>query len=172
MCPHSRRSVLKASGLVASVPLAGCSVLDDDPRGVVLSNLVVRNATPEPRTVRLELVRDGELVHEGTHTVDGMDDRVGTVGVVEATWSIDPAVYELTYAVREHEPLDVRTARIDEESLGPDHECAVPTITLGFPEYIDVRFAVLGSDSGTRQYCPAAQTTSERSSQDNTTSPS
>lgn len=158
--PRSRRSLLRTVGAASlSVPLAGCSVLDDGPDGVVLGDLVVRNATPDPRTVRLELSRDGERVHEGTHTVEGASDDVGAVTAVDATWSSDPAVYELTYVVRESEQLDVVTEPITADAVGTDRACAVPTLTVGFPREEGVVLEVLG----TEQYCPGAQTTSERS---------
>jgi hypothetical protein len=169
----SRRSFLQTVGVTAlSASLAGCSALDTGPVGVVLGNVVIQNANTESRTVRLELVRDGVLVYEATHTVDGGTERVGTVAVVEAVWSAAPATYELSYVVRESETLDVVTVPITAESVDSEYECAVPTLTLGFPEASTVELAILGSQPGTGRYCPTAQTTSDRNSQDSTTSPS
>jgi hypothetical protein len=177
MTLRSRRSLLRTVGATAlSASLAGCSALDSGSEGVVLGDVVVRNANAESRTVRVELVRDEEPVYEGTVTVDGASDGVGAVSVVDATWPSTPSTYELTYVVRESETLDVRSERLTADSVGPNHDCAVPTITMGYPRESTVDFAVLGGDAGTKRYCPGAaestQTTSERNSQDSTTSPS
>lgn len=129
MSPHSRRSLLQSSGAVGlMVFLGGCSALEADQSGLELGDILVRNAHADAHTVRVELERDDELVVEETVEVAGD----GGVETIEATWSRDPAVYTLYYAVTgPDEELNIYTRQITGEDEPDDAACAVAAITMG-----------------------------------------
>ncbi|MFD1512363.1 twin-arginine translocation signal domain-containing protein [Halomarina rubra] len=167
--PHSRRSFLKATGAAAlSLPLAGCSALDSSSGGVVLGDVLISNFYDDPQTVRVELERDGDdgPIYEGVHTVDPPTGRVGGLTVVEATWPETPAVYELTYTVREDETMDVRRVHLTAESIDEEHVCAAPRISLGAWQEPYSTVQIEGRAGRSAEHCPAStrrsQTTSDR----------
>ena len=127
--PRSRRRFLQVSGITFSATLlGGCSRYVNQPSGIELGDVAVRNGYSNRHTVRVEIERDGELVHEGTYEVAG-----GSVELAQATWSRDPAVYTLSYViVGPDEKPDIHTERItgaDDQSDG--QACAVAAITFG-----------------------------------------
>jgi hypothetical protein len=128
----SRRNLLRSLGAVTVAGVTGCSapVVTGD-RGLVLGELSVRNAHPDEHTVRVELERDGELVHETTVTVGG-DGDVERIGV---SWPSTPAVYTLQYVVfgPDEEP-DIRTRTLTADDVHTEGRCAVAVITIGFPD--------------------------------------
>ena len=129
----SRRNFLRSLSTISVAGLAGCSTLDiGEDSGLVLGEISIRNAHPNEHTVRVELKRDSELVHETTVTVGG-DGGVERIGV---SWPSTPAVYTLQYVVfGPNEEPDIRTQMLtadDKQTKG--HDCTVAVITIGFPD--------------------------------------
>lgn len=128
----SRRNALQLGGVTAVQLLGGCSLFGSEPEGLVLGDILVRNAYLEPHSVRVELSRDGELVREETVTVPGDDGSV----ILDATWPRTPAVYTLQCAASgpglpDHTELDIRTTTITAaDKQAADQTCAIPAVTL------------------------------------------
>lgn len=141
--PRSRRNVLQLGGLTAVQLLGGCSLLDTEPQGIALGDILIRNAYSQAHTVRVELSRDGELVREETVTVAGD----GGNEILEATWPRTPAVYTLRYAVSGPEvaasaldQMDIRTTTITAaDKHAADQTCAIPAVTLLPPNELSVQ---------------------------------
>ena len=74
----SRRNFLQGLGTISVTGSAGCSALAvDEDNGLVLGAISIRNAHPDAHTVRVELKRDSELVHE-TRLRDSIVQSCGT----------------------------------------------------------------------------------------------
>lgn len=92
-----RRALLASVGSVATVTSSGClGFLDEgsdpSPR---LGWVAVSNYTPEPRRFRVEIERDGSVVHESTHEVAGKTEGEVTGEVLECTWGDARGPYTL-----------------------------------------------------------------------------
>lgn len=149
--PHSRRSFLQLNGVMAvSVLSTGCSALQTGGSGLTLGDISVRNAHPHTHRVRVELVRNDELVREETVTINGD----GGVARIEATWSSEPAVYVLRYVVfgPDEEP-DIRVRTLTEEDTSNSHECTVAAISIGFPSD-STPYVTVGSAESLGGTCP------------------
>ena len=148
----TRRKLLHASGItVASMLVAGCSVLDAEESGLVLGDISVRNGHADAHTVRVELERNDDVVHETTVDVDGG----GGVELIEATWPATPAIYTLRYVISgPSESLDIHTRTLtgdDDQSNG--HDCTVVAITMGSPEGSDP-YVNVGTPDSLEGRCP------------------
>lgn len=104
----------------------------------MLGDILVRSAHPNAHTVRVELERNGELVHEKTVEVDD-----SAVERIPATWQSTPAVYTLRYVVSgPNEHLDLYTRMLTAEDAYDGYDCYIVAITMGFPDddppYVDV----------------------------------
>lgn len=146
----SRRNFLRV-GVASPVPLlGGCSLFRS--RGIVLGPILVRNAHPNPHSVRVELFRDGELLLEETVSVAPQE-----VERLEATWTSTPEKYRLRYAV--HGPdveFDIQERTITAaDRYDADQKCAIPAITL-LPN--DSPYVIVLNAARTNQTCPTTDT--------------
>lgn len=130
---RSRRKFLQLSGVTAASALtAGCTMFESEEDGIVLGDILVRNAHPNAHTVRVELERDDELIPEVTVEVDG-DSAVERIA---AEWPSTPAVYTLQYVVfgPDEEP-DIRTRTLTaEDEYRNGYDCHIAAITIGLDD--------------------------------------
>ena len=131
----SRREFLQVGGLIAVLPLSGCTLFQAD--GIVLGDILVRNGYENRHRVRVELSRERELLLEETVVVDAKETEQ-----LEATWPPTPGKYSLRYAVSGPDVnLDIEAKTITAaDKYDPNQTCAIPAITLlpNKPPYVAV----------------------------------
>jgi hypothetical protein len=104
---HTRRHLLGT--LAVAVAAAGCTGAGDEanaPDSVRLDELSMQNADEEAHQLQLAIEGDGEMIHLGTHELDGGESRT-----INGEWSDESASY------RVHAKLDdasIQTADVTE----------------------------------------------------------
>lgn len=92
-----RRALLAAAGLSLAAPSSGCldAALDAVDSTIRLGWLGVTNYDSEPHRFRIQVSRDGDVVHDSTRELAGATDSVAPGEAVECTWDGAPGSYRL-----------------------------------------------------------------------------
>lgn len=118
----TRRQVLSVLGVSST---AGClsSTPFSEGEGIQLGTLIVGNGFEDPRSVQLQLYREGEVVYEGTVELEGNSSEY-----IDPSWSTDPAEYTLLYATEN----DLGKVSFSQDSTGAESDkCNHPSILFG-----------------------------------------
>jgi len=91
-----RRRALLASAGTSIASLGGClGTVRNAFHSVRLGWLGITNYDTEPHRFRIQVRRDGDLVHDSTHRIRGGSETVAPGTSVECTWDGTPGSYHL-----------------------------------------------------------------------------
>lgn len=125
----TRRRLLSIVGSVPLLTLSGCldQFISSSLPATTLGRVVIRNYHDDPQEFEVQILRDGTVVHESSHELDGNPQRTISWKPLECTWGDELASYTLRGRVIDSEwtELDVSLAIENSDIMDETTECVI-----------------------------------------------